>query len=198
MKTFLTLAGSVLLVATLAACSPGINEGIGHRITFDSTGMVVHAIGKPDAHVGRDGSLAIGGQAIAVTPAQRVLLQRYYGEARGMMRSGAAVGKAGVSIAKKSVGNAIRHIFSNDTDASDKALDAQSDAVAKAADALCLNLHELTATQKQVVAQVPAFKPYDALGEVHCKSTDTEPMTANVDPSGSATVIPAGKTSPTH
>ena len=82
MNKILTLTGIALAVITLAACSPGINEGIGHHITFDSSGMVVHKIGKPDAHIGKDGSLAIDGRAIDATTAQRPMLQRYYGAAQ--------------------------------------------------------------------------------------------------------------------
>ncbi len=44
MNRILTLAGVVLIGATLAACAPGINT-LGNRITFDSNGMVVHALG---------------------------------------------------------------------------------------------------------------------------------------------------------
>jgi hypothetical protein len=188
MKTFLTLAGSVLFAAMLAACSPGINEGIGHRITFDANGMVVHAAGKPDAHVGSDGSLAIGGRTVEVTPAQRALLQHYYGEARGLMQSGAAVGKAGVKIARQAVGNAVQSIFSNKSGDADKSLDAQSSAIEKAAEALCTNVHQLAVTQKQIASQLPAFKPYDALGDTHCKTTTTYRFGTSTIPSDSATV----------
>ncbi|HET7662130.1 MAG TPA: hypothetical protein VFK31_00700, partial [Rhodanobacteraceae bacterium] len=61
MKTTLTLAGVILITAALAACSPGINT-LGNSITFDSNGIVVHALGHPDAHVGRDGALEIDGK----------------------------------------------------------------------------------------------------------------------------------------
>lgn len=196
MKTILTLAGSVLLAAMLAACSPGINEGIGHRITFDSSGMVVHALGKPDARVGSDGSLAIGGQAIKVTPAQRALLQRYYGEARDMMQSGKAVGQAGARIATHAVGDAIANIFSSKSSGADKALDAQTNAISKAADALCLNLHQLVTTQKQIATQVPAFKPYGTLDNVQCKTTTTYTIGGASDGAASPATVGIAATKP--
>lgn len=192
MKTILTLAGSVLLAGTLAACSPGINQGIGHRITFDSSGMVVHALGKPNAHVGSDGSLTIDGKAIDVTPAQRELLRHYVAESRTMMQSGEAVGKAGVSVAEHAVGNAISQIFDKNAAASQKALDAQTDAIEKSASLLCTNLQQLVATQKQIAVEIPAFKPYDAVGNVHCTSTKTIRYDAGTQPSapGSTTGQP--------
>jgi len=195
MKTILTLAGSVLLAATLAACSPGINEGIGHRITFDSSGMLVHAIGRPDAHIGKDGSLAINDRPIDTTPEQRALLKDYYSEARNMMQSGKAVGQAGVGLAEHAIGNAIRHVFSGKSDASDKALDAQSDSIGKAADALCLDLQQLVATQKQIAAQLPAFEPYNALGDAHCSTTTTHTVAVSDGP-GASTSIGVAATKP--
>lgn len=188
MKTVLGLAGSVLLAVALAACSPGINGGIGHRITFDDTGMVVHAAGKPDAHVGSDGSLVIGGRPIDVTPAQRVMLQSYYGEARDVMQSGKAVGKAGVKIATQAVGNAVQSILSSKSDEADKALDAQSSAIEKAADILCTKVEQLAATQKQIASQLPALKPYDVLGRTHCKTTTTYRIGASDGAASPATV----------
>lgn len=188
MKAILTFASSALLATTLAACSPGINEGIGHRITFDANGMVVHALGKPDAYVGSDGSLAIGDKTITVTPAQRVLLQSYYGEARDVMQSGKDVGKAGVKIATQAVDNAIRNVLSSGSAAADKALDAQSNAIEQAADTLCTKVQQLAATQTRVASQLPALKPYDVVGLTHCKTTTTYRIGASAGPGSSATV----------
>lgn len=198
MKTILVFAGSVLLAASLAACSPGINEGIGHRITFDNSGMLVHAFGKPDAHVGSDGSLAIGGKAIDVTPAQRELLRRYYGESRTMMQSGAAVGKAGGSIAEHAIGNAINRIFGKKSTASEKALEAQSNAIQKTALSLCADLQQLVATQKQIAAEIPAFKPYDAMGNVRCTTNSTRSTMVAVDPFDSTKIYVSEKKPVAH
>jgi len=103
MKRILIFAGAAALAATLSACSPGINEGIGNRITFDSNGMVVHASGHPNALVSRDGDLSIDGKAVAVTPGQRQLLQHYYQQAQATMDSGKAMGEQGVQVATHSI-----------------------------------------------------------------------------------------------
>ena len=42
MHRILVVAAAALIALTLAACSPGISL-LGHRITFDSSGMLVHA-----------------------------------------------------------------------------------------------------------------------------------------------------------
>lgn len=185
MKAFLILAGSVLLVVALAGCSPGINEGIGHRITFDSTGMKVHATGKPDAHVGRDGSLDIGGRAIDVTPAQRELLQRYYGEARATMATGKAVGRQGVQMATHGIGAAIRSIFHDDSTEMDKRMDAASANIEAAAGKLCHDVEALAATQEAIASGIPAFAPYASGNRVHCRITRT--VATRADAKGHAT-----------
>ncbi|MES2403642.1 MAG: DUF2884 family protein [Pseudomonadota bacterium] len=173
MNKLLTLTVIMLATIALAACSPGINEGIGHRITFDSNGMVVHATGKPDAHVGKDGSLAIDGRGVDVTPAQRAMLQRYYGEARSMMQSGEAVGKQGAEMAEKGIGDAIASLLHGDSSKADKQLDAQSNQMDSAVGKLCADIGELGATQTAIAMQIPAFKPYASGARTECKVTKT-------------------------
>lgn len=163
MNKFLTLAGAVLATGTLAACSPGVNEGIGHRITFDSNGIVVHAPGHPNAHVSRDGDLSIGGKAIAVTPAQRRLLQGYYQEADNTMESGEAMARHGI-------GDAIASIFHHGASVSDKQADTASQNMEKTAVTLCADVTTLVSTQKEIAAGIPAFAPY-ASGDMQCRIT---------------------------
>lgn len=178
MNRILTLTGVALATLALAACSPGINEGIGHRITFDSSGMVIHATGKPDAHIGKNGSLAIADRAIDVTPAQRQLLQRYYQEAHDTMDSGKAIGRQGVQMATHSIGAAIRSIFHGDSASADKQLDAQSQQIESAANTLCTDVKALGATQQAIATGIPAFKPYVSGARTECKITRTTTVTA--------------------
>ena len=163
MNKFLTLAGAVLATGTLAACSPGVNEGIGHRITFDANGIVVHAMGHPNAHVSRNGDLSIGGKAIAVTPAQRRLLQGYYQQAGNTMEYGEAMAKHGI-------GDAIDAIFHHGSAGSSAQADTASQDMEKTAIALCADVTALATTQKEIAAGIPAFAPY-ASGNMQCKIT---------------------------
>ncbi|HEX5961088.1 MAG TPA: DUF2884 family protein [Rhodanobacteraceae bacterium] len=175
MNRILTLAGAALVTITLAACSPGINS-IGHRITFDSSGLVVHATGQPNAHVSRNGDLTIDGKAIAVTAEQRQLLQRYYREASSTMDSGEAIGKQGARMAVRGIGAAIASIFHGDSTGADKRLDAQSQSMEDAASELCKDINTLDATQQAIATQIPAFEPYASGRQMHCvisRSTTT-------------------------
>lgn len=173
MNKFPTFVCITLATIALAACSPGINEGIGHHITFDSNGMVVHAIGKPDAHIGRDGSLAIDGRTVDVTPAQRAMLQRYYGEARSMMQSGVAVGKQGAEMARRGIGDAVASLLHGDSSKADKQLDAQSDRMDSAVGKLCTDLKALDGTQQTIANEIPAFAPYATGSHADCTVTST-------------------------
>jgi hypothetical protein len=173
MNKILTLTGVALATLALAACSPGINEGIGHRITFDSSGMVVHAIGKPDAHIGKDGSLAINDRAIDVTPTQRAMLQRYYQQAGAVMSSGKAISRQGVQMATHGIGAAIRSIFHGDSGSADKQLDAQSQQIESAASTLCTDIKAFGSTQQAIAAEIPAFAPYASGAQTECKVTHT-------------------------
>lgn len=173
MDRILVLAGAVLVATMLTACSPGINEGIGHRITFDSSGMVMHATGKPDAHVGKDGSLAIDDRAIAITPAQRAMLQRYYVEAHSMMQSGEAVGKQGAAMAERGIGNAVASLLHGDSSKADKQLDAQSNQIDSAVGKLCTDLKAMDDTQQTLATEIPAFAPYASGSHADCTVTHT-------------------------
>jgi hypothetical protein len=179
MNKLLTLTGAAMTVAALTACSPGINEGIGHHVTFDSNGMVVHAVGRPDAHIGKDGSLAIDDHAIAVTPAQRVMLQRYYQQAGAVMSSGKEVGRQGVQIATQSIGAAVRSIFHDGPSSAEKKLDAQSDRIEATADKLCADIKAFDDTQKAIATGIPALAPYATDDKTEC--TVTHVTTYRVD-----------------
>jgi hypothetical protein len=173
MNKLLTLTGTALTTLALAACSPGINEGIGHRITFDSSGMVVHAIGKPDAHIGKDGTLSISDHAIDVTPAQRAMLQRYYGEARSMMQSGEAVGKQGAAMAERGIGDALASLLHGDSSKAQQKMEAQSNQMDSAVGKLCTDLKALGDTQKALASGIPAFAPYASGSRTDCTITRT-------------------------
>ncbi|MBU6415994.1 MAG: DUF2884 family protein, partial [Xanthomonadaceae bacterium] len=142
-------------------------------ITFDSNGMVVHATGKPDAHIGKDGSLAIDDQAIDVTPGQRAMLQRYYGEARNMMQSGEAVGRQGAAMAEKGIGDAIASILHGDSTIAQKKLEAQSNQMDSAVGKLCTDLKALDETQQALTTEIPAFASYAPSSRAECTVTST-------------------------
>lgn len=196
MNKLIPVAASLFLTATLAACSPGINTP-GQRITFDSAGMVVHARGEPNAHVSAKGDLSIGDKPVAVTPAQRKLLQQYYQQASGAMGSGVAMGKQGVAMAESGLHDAFASIFHHDSDAAEKKMDAQSQKIEASADALCVQIKTLGETQAAVASALPAFKPYAVSADkVRCSYTRT--TTFRDDHGHSTTVTTTDGSEPTR
>lgn len=189
MSRILTLAGVMLATVALAACSSGIYTP-GHQLTFDASGMVVHALGHPNAYVSRDGDLSIGGKPVAVTPAQRRLLQGYYRQARTTTTSGEAMGKQGIALAMRGVGNAVASIFDKNADAADKSVDTESKKIGNTAAALCANINALDATQHAIAAQIPAFAPYAAGDGLKCSVThDTSTAQGAGVPASASTTV---------
>ncbi len=172
MHRILVVAATALTALMLVACSPGINL-LGHRITFDSSGMVVHAAGQPNARVSRTGDLSIDGKPVAVTPAQRELLQRYYQQAHAVMNSGEAMGRQGVQMAKSGIEQAAASIFSKDSSAADKQMNEQSQKIDASADAFCNQVRTLGTIETTIASKLPAFKPYTNGEEMQCRITHT-------------------------
>lgn len=170
MKRIVILAGAVLIAAVLAGCSPGIHT-LDNSITFDSSGMVVHAPGRGSAHVDRNGELSIDGKAIAVTPAQRQLLQRYYRQARDLMGSSKAMGEHGIAMAARGIGDAITSIFHHDSATANRRMEAESQRMEQAADKLCTDIKALGTTQQAIATAIPAFAPYGSHDRLECTVT---------------------------
>ena len=162
-----SLAGAALIAVTLAACSPGINT-FGNSITFDSNGIVVHAVGHPGAYIGRNGGLRIEGKTIAVTAAQRELLQRYYQQAVATMHAGKAMGEHGISMAARGVGDAIASVFRNDSATANQRMQAESKHIEAAAAKLCADVKALGETQNAIATSIPAFAPYASHDRMEC------------------------------
>lgn len=194
MKTYLVLAGSVVLAASLAACSPSIHGKLGYSVDFQNGELVAHASGLPDATITADGSLRIGDRAIDTTPQQRALLKDYYGESKGLIDAGVAIGKAGVELGAHAVGAAIDGLFSGTSKAAEQkaneaqqSIEAQSNAIDATAQRLCSNLNQLRSTQQAIAAQLPAFKPYQPIDrQVQCSVTTTRTITVTDGPRGSS------------
>lgn len=174
MKTKLLLL-PLLLAPALAACSDaGTGSFDAHvngnlHINFDNGALVVHAPGHPDARIAADGDFRIGDNAVVLTPAQRDLMKKFYGEATGVRDDGIATGKAGAALGVHALGAAVDGLLSGDSHKTDQEMQARSKVVENAAMHLCGDLKQLKATQAEIGTQLPAFQPYAVFrGEVHC------------------------------
>ena len=164
----------LMLAPALGACTD-TQSGDAHvngnlHLAFGSSGLTLTAQGHPDAHVGADGALRIGDKAVALTPAQRDLLRRYYGEAVSMRDDGIATGKAGAALGISAATDSLESLFSDGSKKqSDPEMEADSKKVDAAAHRLCADMLQIKSTQSDIAAQLPAMAPYAVFrGEVRC------------------------------
>jgi hypothetical protein len=169
----------LLLAPTLAACSSsGTDSFDAHingnlHINFDNGALLVHSPGHPDARIGSNGDFRVGDNAVALTPAQRDLTKKFYGEAMSVRDDGIATGKAGAALGLHAVGSVFGNLLSGTPDKIDKDMDTRSKTVETAALHLCGDLQHLKSTQATLGAQLPAFRPYAVFrGEIHCDRKD--------------------------
>ena len=130
------------------------------RITISGDEALVHVKGAPDAAIGAAGSLRIGQDVVATTPAQQALLRDYYRNAMAVREHGIATGKAGAATAGQAISSVAKGLASGNTDNIDKEIDAKAARVEQEAQKICLDLVGVKAAQDALATQLPAFKPY--------------------------------------
>lgn len=130
------------------------------RITINGDEARLHVKGAPDAAIGATGSLRIGHDVVATTPAQQALLRDYYRNAMAIREHGIATGKAGAAIAGQAISSVAKGLASGNTDNIDKEIDAKAARVEQEAQKICLDLVGVKAAQDALAPQLPAFKPY--------------------------------------
>ncbi len=176
MKTISRLCHAAVCTALLAGCDMQIDMGSGtgfRSISIHDHSLAIHARGAPDATVTAAGDLSIDGKAVALTPAQRDLLQQYYAQVVAIRSDGIATGKAGAAMAGHAIGSVAAGLAHGDPDSIGPAIDARAKQVEAKAMAICDDLVVLRTKQDAIVAALPAFKPYasiDAKESMDCRS----------------------------
>jgi hypothetical protein len=176
--SFRYLPCALILAALTTACSGsggdvlvfgGNTDIINNRITMHDGVVTIKASGVPDATVNPQGQLAIDGHDVAVSDAQRGLLQRYNAAAQTMRTDAIATGKAGVATATQAVGAAAGKITGADSAEAARAKAEETAATVKQAAAkICEDLAAMKSAQDELATQLDAFKPYaHALGEAN-------------------------------
>ena len=184
---------SPLLVLTLAAliagCQPGTHVSTDNgNVTSNGKIITLRANGQPDAKISADGELTIGGKAVAVNAAQRVLLQSYLKEMNAMTLDGIAIGKQGAALAGTAVSEAIKGAINGDGDQIDAKIEAEAEKIEQQAMRLCQRLVTIKVSQDALADQLPAFKPYatiDASDVDDCGSKQKVSYDAGKDVGGS-------------
>jgi hypothetical protein len=160
----LTCTAAIALAALLAGCDGetiiGSDSGGFHHLTLRNGVLTAHSQGSPDAVIDAAGNLSIDGKAVAVTPAQRDLLKKYYADVVAIRQAGIETGKAGAAMAGHAIGAVAAGLAHGDPDSIGPKIDARAKDIEAKAMVICNSVAALRTDQDAIVAALPAFKPY--------------------------------------
>lgn len=114
----------------------------------------------PKAEIGPKGDLLIGGAPVAIDEAQRALLMEHHTRILAMAKAGMDIGVQGADLCMKAAREAIKGVFTGNTDDIEKRVNAEADKLKAEAAKLCATLPVLMASEQAVAAAVPEFRPY--------------------------------------
>ena len=111
------------------------------------------------------GDLLIDGKAVAIDVAQRRLLLQYREQMVKVAEAGIEIGVQGANLGARAAGEAIKGIFSGNTDQIEQRVNAEAKKLEERAAQICDQLPALLATQQQLAAAIPEFKPYATMDQ---------------------------------
>lgn len=117
------------------------------------------------AEITPQGDLLINDKAIAIDAKQRALLLDYRKQVEKLAGAGMDIGVAGASLGVKAAGEALRGVFSGDTQGIEERVNAESAKMEASAKQLCEMLPVMMAKQQELAAALPAFKPYATMDQ---------------------------------
>ncbi|MFB5205291.1 hypothetical protein [Stenotrophomonas sp. 3diitr2024] len=120
---------------------------------------------QPRAEITPDGRLLIAGKEVAANETQRRQLQEYRGHVVAIAMDGMDVGLAGAKLGASAAGEALKGIFSGDSDGIEKRINAKAAKIEAQAKRICERLPAMLASQQALAASLPAFKPYATMDQ---------------------------------
>lgn len=125
----------------------------------------ISSANQPRAEITPDGHLLIGGKDVPVDANQRRHLQAYRSQVVAVATEGMAIGVAGAKLGTDAAGDALKGIFSGDTDGLEKRVNAQAAKIEAQAKRICERLPAMLASQQALARELPAFKPYATMDQ---------------------------------
>lgn len=116
--------------------------------------------GLPKAEITPQGDLLIEGNTVAIDEAQRKLLLNYRGQIIDIAATGMAIGVQGADLGMRAAGEAMKGIFTGNTDQIEKNIKAEAEKLKAQAHLICQRLSPLLATQQRLASSLPEFQPY--------------------------------------
>ncbi|MGE8232000.1 MAG: DUF2884 family protein [Stenotrophomonas sp.] len=166
---------ALALALPLAACgekpaanAPATDTTVGAKVR-EATDKARKEMAEGNISIGSDGArveltpagdLLINGASIPLNDSQRAITLRYRTQMIGIAEAGIDIGVQGANLGAKAAGEAIKGIFSGNSEQIEARINAEADKIKASAAKLCDQLPALMATQQQLAAAVPEFKPY--------------------------------------
>jgi hypothetical protein len=117
------------------------------------------------AEITPQGDLLINGTAVTLDAQQRALLLDYRKQVEALAGAGMDIGVAGANLGVKAAGEALRGVFSGDTQGIEERVNAEAAKIEASAKQLCNLLPTMMAKQQALAAALPAFKPYATMDQ---------------------------------
>lgn len=121
--------------------------------------------GLPKAEISPQGDLLIGGKTIAIDEAQRKLLLQHRANVVAVTEAGIEVGVYGADLGARAAGEALRGIFTGNTDQIEKRVEAEAEKIKGAAQRLCDLLPAMRNSQQALATAIPQFVPYATMDQ---------------------------------
>lgn len=166
---------ALALAIPLAACgekpaanAPVTDTTVGAKVR-EATDKARKEMAEGNISIGSDGAkveltpsgdLLINGASIPLNDSQRAITLRYRTQMIGIAEAGIDIGVQGANLGAKAAGEAIKGIFSGNSEQIEARINAEADKIKASAAKICDQLPALMATQQQLAAAVPEFKPY--------------------------------------
>ena len=125
----------------------------------------ISADNQPRAEITPDGHLLIGGKDVPTNDAQRRQLLEYRGHVVAIATDGMNVGLAGAKLGASAAGEALKGIFSGDSEGVEKRINAEAAKIEAQAKRICDRLPAMLASQQALARELPAFKPYASMDQ---------------------------------
>lgn len=116
--------------------------------------------GTPKAEITPAGDLLIEGKPVEVNAEQRELLLQYRGQIIKVAEAGIDIGVQGANLGMKAAGEALKGIFSGNTDEIEARVNEEARQIEANARKICEQMPAMRDTQQALAAVLPAFQPY--------------------------------------
>ena len=130
--------------------------------------------GAAKAEITPEGDLLIDGKPVTITAEQRQMLVTHRQLLTNLAINGMEIGLKGVDLAGEAIGEAVKGVFTGDTESIEKKVEAKAEKIEASAKALCEQLPLLMTSQEKLAASLPEFKPYATMSADDIKDCHTD------------------------